>query len=199
MSDDLGFLHQHGEVAWSHFLAQHVGKLYTESFVKAFYPPLDYLDSAQQQLYTLRWLETAQGVQLDGIGYIVGQSRVLESSVYVPFFGFITQPAGRAFGVARMRRKGEPYADSATMGDADYRAMIRVKIGLNNSHGTTEDIIKAVEGILGVTDVEVRDMGNANARLYVGGTLIVFPDYREELLKSILPKAAGVQFFPPGI
>ena len=198
MADDLGFLHNHEEVAWSHFLAQHVGKLYTESFVRAFYPPLDYLDSAQNQLYTMRWLETAQGVQLDGIGYIVGQSRVLEASVYLPFFGYETQPAGRAYGVARYRRKGEPYADSAVMGDAEYRARIRVKIGLNNSHGTAEDIMKAVEGILGVTDVEVRDMGNANARIFIEGTEILFPDYRVEQLQGILPKAAGVQVFPPG-
>jgi len=193
------FPHDHEEIAWSHFLAQHLGKDYTEAFVRAFYPPLNVLDKAQNDLYTLRWLETAVGAQLDGIGYIVGQSRVLSSAIYLPFFGFITQPSGRAFGVARMRHEGEPYADALTLADAEYRSRIILKISLNNSHGTAEDLIIAVSGILGIpkADVEIRDIGNANFRIYIAGTLILPPDYRVEILQDILPRAAGVQVFPP--
>ena len=117
VSDKLNFPHDHAEVAWSHFLAQHVGKSKTENFVRAFYPPLNVLDKALNDLYTLRWLETAEGKQLDGIGSIVGLTRSVANSVYLPFFGFSVQISGRSFGVARMRRKGEPYAQSSSLGD----------------------------------------------------------------------------------
>ena len=63
MSDDLGFPHDHSAIAWNHFLAQHIGKLKTEGFVKSFYSPIDVLDKALNDLYTKRWLETAEGAR----------------------------------------------------------------------------------------------------------------------------------------
>jgi len=197
MADDpLGFLHDHAAIAWSHFLAQHEGKPYTEAFVTAFYPPLVELDVTQNELYTKRWIDTAEGVQLDGVGSIVGKTREIPNSVYLPFFGFISQPAGRAFGVARMRFDRDPYAVSGFLGDIEYRVAIYTKIALNNSHGTAEDIMRIVNDVLGITKSTVIDIGNANANLLVNDLTITYADYRASIIDEIIPRAGGVQIWP---
>lgn len=196
MSDDLGFPHNHEEIAWSHFLAQHLGKEYTEGFVKAFYPPLNVLDKSLSDLYTLRWLDTAVGVQLDGIGTIVGIPREIPDSVYLPFFGFLNQASGRAFGVARMRRERDPYAVSSFLGDEDYRLAIIGKIAANNSHGTAEDIMTVCNAVLGVTLTSVFDMGNATAWVFVNDLQITEADYRANIINQVIPRAGGVKIFP---
>ena len=195
MADKLHFPHDHAEIAWSHFLAQHIGKLNTEHFVRAFYNPPNELDNALNDLYTKRWLETAEGVQLDGIGSIVSISRTVANAVYLPFFGFSSQISGRTFGVARMRRKREPYASSIILGDIEYRASIYLKIALNNGHGTAEELVHAFNTSLGVTRTRVDDAGNANARVYIND-FIMLNDPRSQLLEHMIPKAAGVKLWP---
>jgi len=195
LNDPLDFPHNHAEIAWSHFLAQHVGKLNTEGFVRSFYPPLNLLDKALNDLYTLRWLDTAEGIQLDGIGSIVGISRTVADSVYLPFFGFSAQISGRGFGIARIRRRGEPYAQSSVLGDIEYRVAIHLKIFLNNGHGTAEELIRAFNTALGVTRTRVEDAGNANARIYIND-FIMFNDPRSQLLEHMIPKVAGVKLWP---
>ena len=193
--DPLQFPHDHADIAWSHFLAQHIGKAKTESFVRSFYPPLNVLDKALNDLYTLRWLDTAEGVQLDGIGSIVGIPRSIANSIYIPFFGFSVQISGRGFGVARMRHKREPYAQSSILGDVEYRAVIHLKISLNNGHGTAEEIIHAFNSSLQVTRTRVEDQGNANARVYINDFIMPY-DPRSQLLEYMIPKAAGVKLWP---
>lgn len=195
IQDDLGFPHEHANIAWSHFLAQHVKKLNTENFVKAFYPPLEILDKALNELYTERWLETAEGLQLDGIGSIVGISRSVPNQVFLPFFGFFSQIAGRGFGQARMRRKREPWAESMVLGDIEYRTAIYLKIALNNGHGTAYEIAYAFNTSLRVQNTRVIDVGNANARVYINDFIMSY-DPRSQLLDYMIPKAAGVKLWP---
>lgn len=193
---DLVFPHDHEEIAWSHFLAQHLGKSYTEGFVRAFYPPINTLDKALSDLYTLRWLETAEGEQLDGIGSIVGLNREVPNSVYYPFFGFITQPSGRAFNTYRIRHDNEPYETSSFLDDYDYRIAINAKIALNNGHGTAEDIMAYCDYRLKVTKTAIFDIGNANANMYINDLLLVQTDYRAAIVDQIIPRAGGVKIFP---
>jgi hypothetical protein len=195
MSDDLGFIHDHGEIAWGHFLAQHVGKANTEDFVLSFYPPINILDEVLNELYTKRWIKTAEGSALDGCGNIVGLSRIVPEEVYLAFFGFVTQPSGRAFGVARMRKENEPYSTSNTLGDVEYRARIIAKIALNNGHGTAEQIMRSMQDALGVSNVRIFDMGNANANLYIN-ELISQNDPRFYIIDKMVPRAAGVKIWP---
>jgi hypothetical protein len=195
MSDTLTFPTDHGAVAWGHFLAQHLGKVQTADFVTAFYPPLNVLDNAFYELYTNRWLETAEGLQLDGIGSIVGQSRSIPNSVYLAYFGFASQIAGRAFGVARLRHKREPYAQSSLLGDEQYRVILNLKIALNNGHGTAEDLMYAFNTTLDVTRTRIEDVGNANARVYIND-FIMSNDPRSQLLDYMMPKMAGVKLHP---
>ena len=194
MSDTL-FPTDHAEVAWGHFLAQHFDKINTENFVKSFYPPLNELDKALADLYTLRWLETAEGKQLDGIGSIVGITRTVANAIYLPFFGFTSQIAGRAFGEARMRRRLEPWAQSTVLGDVEYRTLINLKIAINNGHGTAEELMHAFNTSLNVRNTYVVDVGNGNARVYIND-FILSSDPRSQMLEYLIPKAAGVKLWP---
>jgi hypothetical protein len=194
-TDVLAFPHSHSDIAWDHFLAQHIGKKNTEDFVRSFYGPLDGLDKALNDLYTLRWLKTAEGRQLDGIGSIVGITRTVANAVYIPFFGFESQISGRTFGVARMRHKREPFAESMILGDTEYRVLINMKIALNNGHGTAEELIHAFNSALGVTGTRVADAGNANARIYINAFFMSF-EAKSQMLDYMIPKAAGVKLWP---
>jgi hypothetical protein len=195
IADVLAFPHDHGEVAWGHFLAQHFNKENTEDFVTAFYPPINILDKALNDLYTLRWLETAEGAQLDGIGSIVGITRTVANSVYLPFFGFASQIAGRAFGVARLRHDREPWAESSVLGDEAYRILLYLKIAINNGHGTAEELMYSFNTVLNVTRTTIVDFGNANARVLIND-FIMSNDPRSQVLDYMLPKAAGVKLWP---
>ena len=182
--DTLQFPHDHAEIAWSHFLLQHVGKKRTEDFVRAFYPPLNELDNALNDLYTKRWLETAEGVQLDGIGSIVGISRTVNNAIYIPFFGFSLHKQA----VARLALREcvvsvNLMRKASFFGDIEYRAMIYLKIALNNGHGTAEELIATFDTVLGVTGTRVVDVGNANARVYINDFIMPY-DPRSQLLEA---------------
>ena len=193
--EPLQFPHDHGEISWQHFLAQHEGKVNTENFVKAFYPPLNELDRALNDLYTRRWMDVAVGDQLDGAGSIVGQTRALDHATYLAFFGFISQPSGRGFGQARMRRAREPYSTSISMGDADYRMAIKFKVALNNYHGTAEEMIYMIETLWKIDNPWVYDFGNAQARVMIDE--FIYPqDPRYSAIFRNLWKAAGVKLYP---
>jgi hypothetical protein len=194
--DNFGFPHIHSQVAWNNFLAQHVGKEYTQDYVLAFYPPLDLLDQSQSDLLDNRGILTSEGAQLDGVGNIVGIDRELDNTVFLPFFGFTAQPAGKGFNQARIRHDREPYATSRTMGDIEYQQAIINKIALNNSHGTANDIITIVNYALGVTGTTVMDAGDATASVFINDLTITTADPRFGIIDKVIPKAAGVKIWP---
>jgi len=198
VSDTIRFSEKNGVVAWGHFLAQHEGRVSTERFVKAFYDPLDLLGPVLHDLLTERGIETAVGRQLDGVGNIVGLTRSVQNAIYLEFFGFISQPAGRAFGEARLRREGEPWAMSQELGDVDYRRAIIMKIALNNAHGTMEEVVRAVSYIMGddPPDIRIIEPGNATVHIFIDDIQMMQWDPRAFLLEQMLPRAGGVQLWP---
>jgi hypothetical protein len=185
------FGRDHGAIAWGNWLAQFVGKPNLEAFVRSLFAPINTLDTALRDMMRDRWLDTASGVQLDGIGTIVGQKRVVSHAVYLAFFGFDSQPSGRAFGIAPMRRQNQPFADAVTLDDDNYRTILRLKIALNNGHGTVEEIIAACQLIFQADRVIVENTGNASMTVSIGRVLdqssILYAD-----AQGFIPRAAGV-------
>jgi hypothetical protein len=188
------------ETAWGNFLSQHRSKPLTEGFVRSFYGPLTATASTLDAMAASRSLDDLEGAQLDLVGSIVGVTRDVPIGLYLAYFGYAEQPAGRAYGVARYRADGEPTAQSYTAPDEEYRAMIRAKIALNNGHGTAPEIAAAVRHIYRIDLVSVRDAGPGAVDVWIG--LIPSPDdQREYLIRDLLPRAAGVRvnfnFFTP--
>jgi hypothetical protein len=188
------------DIAWGNVLRQHVGKPRTEGFFRSFYPPLTQAASALDAVRADRALDDAEGARLDLIGSIVGISRDIPNGIYLAFFGYAEQPAGRGYGQARYRADGEPAATSYNAPDAEYRSLIRAKIALNNGHGTAPEIVAALRHVYGVDLVSVRDGTPGAVEIWIG--MIPSPDdQREFLVRDLLPRAAGVRinfnFFSP--
>ena len=187
----INYRQDEGEIAANNLLDQHTRKPDTMAFTKSLFKPLTRLGVAFAELTELRWIDSAQGVQLDGIGDIVGIARDIPQSVFLPFFGYEGQPAGRAYGVARYRSEYEEYATSYKASDEEYRTMIKAKIIANSSHGLREDIIRSLTEVLEARAVEITNLGNANVRARVWKTyddnIPIF-----QLIDKLIQPAAGV-------
>lgn len=182
----------HDEVAWSHWLAQFPDGSRLEALVRGLVGPLNGVQAAARELLDDRWLDTAEGVQLDGIGDIVGLPRTISDVAYIEFFGFVGQPGIDGFGQGRMRRDYESTVGGATkLLDAEYRRLLYWKIAINNGHGTAEEIIAALKPILDVSRVIVQDIGNAKIAVWINGLPTVATPLRINA-KRWVPKAAGV-------
>lgn len=180
------------EIAWGNVLRQHVGRPKTEGFFRAFYPPLTALAATLDQMRDQRSLDELEGERLDLVGSIVGITRDIPNGIYLAYFGYAEQPAGRAYGQARYRADGEPAATSYTAPDEEYRSLIRAKISLNNGHGTAPEIAAAVRHVYQIDDVSVRDGAPGVIELWIG-TIPSPDDQREFLIQPLLPRAAGVE------
>ena len=132
---------------------------------------LDEIDAVLYDLQFNRWIDTGAGVQLDGIGEIVGRDRIISNAISLPFFGFYGQPAALGFEEGRFRDSGEAWQASTVLNDPEYRLILWAKVFKNISGGTTEDTIKSMTYIFGVDTVVVEDAGNAKIRLGIGRRL----------------------------
>ncbi|SSW67335.1 hypothetical protein AVE30378_02568 [Achromobacter veterisilvae] len=182
----------HAAVAWGHWLGQFQSKPRLQALVTALLKPADGLQGALRDMYEKRWLDSAEGKQLDGIGEIVGLPRTIDDTVYVRFFGFDGQPNVGGFGEARLRRAYErAVGGSTTLLDPEYRKLLYWKIALNNGRGTTPEISAALKPIFDVSRVLVQDAGNAKIRIWIDR----IPGPNDPLMTNPykwVPKLAGV-------
>ncbi len=180
----------HSEIAWDHFTGQFKNSPRLESFVKALYQPLG--PEMLLSLFNDRWLDTAEGAQLDGIGQIVGMPRRIDNAFLIKFFGFVSQPNSGTFGEARLRREGETtLAGSAVLRDPEYRKVLYWKIAVNNGRGTAPEIAAAVKVLFDATWCSVVDVGNAKIKIVFNTTPLTNPVLLTTPLMWI-PKAAGI-------
>ncbi len=180
----------HADIAWGHFTGQFQKSPRLESFVKSLYQPI-----GPEMLLTVfndRWLDTAEGAQLDGIGQIVGMPRKIDNTFLIKFFGFNSQPNSGTFGEARLRREGEAtMGGSAVLMDPEYRKILYWKIAVNNGRGTAPEIAAAVKAIFDATWCSIVDAGNAKIQIVFNVTPNTNPAFLVTPLMWI-PKAAGI-------
>lgn len=183
------------DLAVDRLLLQHSGKPKTEAFIRSFYSPVQRATDSVDQLLFLRGVDTSSGRQLDGVGDIVGLSRLVEEGAYGDFFGFASQPSGRAFGVARMRKEGEAWATSTMLPEEEFRTSIRGKILLNNGHGTSYEIEKAARQLFSVQYAYVKTTAPGKIDLYIGRAFVAnYAGWR--LYSYLLPVGSGIQVTP---
>lgn len=154
-----------------HLIGQFSGKPVFAAFLAAIGGELDELDQALADLRDKRWIDTGDGVQLDGIGELVNQSRQVADAVTIPFFAFEGQPNAQGFEVGRFRDNWEGWLTSVNLGDPEYRMVLRAKIRKDTSPGTTEDTIASLRFIFDADRVVIRDCGNAKMAAAIGRRL----------------------------
>lgn len=175
----------------SHLTAQFEEKPNVEGLVRALGIVLNDFEVVMDDLVVQRWLVNAVGQQLDGIGTIVDQSRIINQSIARVFFGFEGQTAAVGFGQARFRRWGENWKTSTRLNDEEYRKVLYAKIYKNTSNCTIEEVLRII-GILFDTDkVILHEIGNAKLIFSVGRKItkneILFIDSL-----NLIVKAGGV-------
>lgn len=179
------------ELMISRLLSQFDGKEKLEGIVGALGEALNGFETTLNDLEFKRWLDKAEGAQLDGLGQIVGQSRIIPKAILLPFFGFANQPSGRGFGMARFRHQLESTSTTLTLGDEPYRMLIAAKIVKNTTLCKPEQIIAACAFIYGADKVVYHESGNAKIRIAIGKQLTEEQKALSDAL-DLLPKSAGV-------
>lgn len=179
------------EIAWAKMPMQHKKKPNTEGLAKSFVSPLNIANGVLFDLFENTWVDSSKGKQLDGVGQIVGISRVLPEAVYLRFFGFASQPAGVGFGISRFRKRGEGYAVSYTLDDDSYKTLILAKIIKNNATGTVDQIIESARLLWATDNVTLQRTSAKNLTLHIGRVVSTSePLYR--LRENLLPVSASV-------
>lgn len=99
-----------------------------------------------------RWIDTAVGAQLDILGNIVGQDRVIIGGDLIEFFGYLGALNAKSYGTIYDPSVGGYYRgrDTAVGGnlilsDEIFRIFIKAKIMKNTTRSTPEDVIRFIK------------------------------------------------------
>ena len=188
----------HISLAESRISTEYKRSLKLISYIKALLLEANSLESVFQDLLNKRWIDTAQGINLDIIGAIVGQSRVIISAEFFGYFGFGVNLESGPFGTLsdvsvgdRFRENSEPVAGNRNLLDEEYRIWIKARIAKNITSSSPEDIISQIKLILNAEQVLFID-GNTEYQISIGKLLT--GDEKSILLNfDIIPKTAGVK------
>ena len=154
-----------------HLIAQFSDKPMIDALLQVVAEELNVLYSAVVNVQEKRWIDTGEGVQLDGIGRIINRSRIVDKAISDTFFGFDGQTGIDTFGKARFRSIGEEYLASAYLNDDMYRRVLWAKVFYDISNGTIPDILQSTRKILNTESVSLAEINNANLYLIIGANL----------------------------
>lgn len=183
----------HEALSWSRFTSQFDQSQKLEALVRSLASPFNGVQQTIKQLFTDRWLDSAVGAQLDGAGDILGQPRRITDVVAYRFFGFRHQQNIGGFGQAPFRRPGQVLTQGSTvLDDINYRKLLKWKSIVNQCHGTSEEIEKALKVLFGASAVSVLDSGNASIHIVINKVANDEDIFLKNTLKWI-PRAAGIK------
>ena len=153
-----------------------------QEFIEAFLAEYEELRISGLQLLNERYLNDAVGVQLDGIGEIVGLPRPEKAVDIAGLFGFLDDPTALGFGDVDDSEIGGNFWDgiSATVliGDNLYRLLIRAKIIENKTAMTVDDTLRLISFTF----------DNARVRYFQSA----FLEPRYDIIKNLTPFEEGL-------
>ena len=160
------------------------------AIIEALGAELDELNTAIIDCKNKRWINKADGVQLDKIGEIVVQSRQIDKAIAMKLFGFYGQPNTVGFGQARFREHGEDNLETYVLADAEYRMILAVKAVMNNSQCSAEETLQSLRYVFNAP-IRMEEIGNAQIIVSVGRRL---SDNEKVLANAInlIVRAGGV-------
>lgn len=161
----------HPAILWGNWPRQFDRSVKLSAVMRGLAGPFGGLQAALLQLSTQRWLDTAVGAQLDGIGNILGRPRqITEVSAY-RFFGFVGQPNIGGFGQYRLYSEGlATTGGTSTLDDDAYRLLLRWKIVVDSAGGTAPQIAAACGPLFQAERIAVEDIGTARIKVHVAAT-----------------------------
>lgn len=188
----------HKELAISRLATQFRESTNLISYIRALLVEADNLEQVFCDLLEKRWIDTAEGVQLDILGSIVGQTREFIDAEIFDYFGFFDNSQAQSFGTVgdpsvggRFRSVDEVTTGIRQLSDDEYRLFIRARIARNSTSSTPEDIIAQIRYIFGSPLVLFVD-GDTKYEVSIGKRLTL--NEKSILLDTdIIPKTAGIQ------
>jgi len=176
-------------------MTQWADKPVTIGLLKSYLQSIQVIEDQWFQLLEERNITDGQGVQLDNLGLLIGQSRDVIEGAYAKYFGFAGNPNSDGFNQEPFFITGDPLVVTKSLDDAQYRLYLRARAASNSSSATPEDLIKFFKALFGVnTNTIVTDTDTATATISVGH---MFTDDERLLVLSsrqngMIPKPAGV-------
>jgi hypothetical protein len=138
----------------------------------------DSISLSYDELLSDRYLDTAQGLQLDGIGEIVGLIRPSASTDIIGAFGFVGDDTAQGFGTLTNADIGGNFislgSTAQLIGDDLYRILIKVKIQANKTAMTNEDVIEIISFALDGALVRYILAANTKPTYEIGRILTTF-------------------------
>jgi len=140
------------DIARGRYTEQFKNKPNFDSLVYTWLQQSEELQQVVSGISDIKFIERAEGQQLDNIGEIVGQSRLLIDANLIDFFGFEGISIARSYGDLDDRTKGgrwkslgEKATGNITLSDDEYRLFLKSKIIRNSTTATTEDVIASAK------------------------------------------------------
>lgn len=161
----------HTERMISHLIGQFQDKPVIEAELEALGAELEALRSAFDDLRNKRWIDTGEGVQLDGIGTIVNRDRTIQDSLQLDFFGFSGQDNSQTFDVGRFRDINDNWLASTRLNDDDYRKILWLKVFYDSSHATGDELIHCLRVLFDAQNIVLHEAGNAKIIVGIGRRL----------------------------
>lgn len=188
----------HEELAISRLATQFRESTNLINYIKVLVSEADTLEAVFQSLLNERWIDTAIGVQLDILGSIVGQNRVIIDASEIAYFGFSEDPTAFGFGDpddpsvgGRFRDQFEVTTGNRTLTDGEYRLFIRARVIKNSISPTIQSMVDFFKFLFQVEEVSVSE-GALAYSIQIGRILTL--DERTFLLNAnLVPKVAGVK------
>lgn len=117
-------------------------------------------------------LDIAIGEQLDILGKWIGRTREITAPIDDYFFSFDSPALGFDYGT--WKNKYDPDTGIIKVGDADYRTMLRAKIGANNWDGRSETLPAILQSIYpnGEVKITYADNQDMTMTIYINGKAI---------------------------
>lgn len=192
----------HEELAISRLATQFRESTNLINYIKALLSEADTLEAVFQSLLNDRWIDTAVGIQLDILGSIVGQSRIIIDASNVFYFGFLGDPTSVGFGNlddptegGRLRSIDEITTGNRALTDDEYRLFIKARAIKNSIIPTIQNTINFFKFLFEVEEVTAVD-GNMSYSIQIGRILTL--NEKTFLLNTdLVPKVAavGVTYF----
>lgn len=162
-------------------------------------PQLD-LQNIFRDLLQQRSIDTAVGKQLDIIGRIVGQDRILIEAELAPYFGYIGALLPEGYGDLNDGSLGgfywdinNPLSGNITLNDEQYRLFIKAKILKNITSATPEDVINFIQFVFEVEKVYISYDQGAHATILVSDDINLF----ERVLLTFFTQGKYKSYFVP--